>query len=167
MFTLELSNIIFTVVNVLILYFLMRKFLIGPVRSIMEQRQQMIEGSFAEAQRKNDEANELKSQYEAKIVSAEDEAQQIVADAREKANDEYNRRVNSAINYSNRIRTEARERISAEEEQAKKDVLSSVASLAMAAAVKVAGGKNDALTDESIYDDFIREVSAQDGTTSY
>ena len=167
MFTLEITNIIFTIINVLILYFLLRKFLIGPVRNIMEQRQQLIEGTLAEARQKNQEADELKARYEQQIETARDEAQQIVAGAREKANDEYNRRVNSAVNYSNRIRSEARDRIRAEEEQAKKDVLSSVASLAMAAAVKVAAGRNDALTDEAIYDDFIREVSSENGTASY
>lgn len=35
-------NVLFTIINLLILYFGLRKFLIKPVTNVMEQRRQMI-----------------------------------------------------------------------------------------------------------------------------
>ena len=57
-------NVLFTIINLLILYFGLRKFLIKPVTNVMEQRRQMIEGQMADAKKTTEQANELKSQYE-------------------------------------------------------------------------------------------------------
>ena len=44
-------NVLFTIINLLILYFGLRKFLIKPVTNVMEQRRQMIEGQMADAKK--------------------------------------------------------------------------------------------------------------------
>ena len=46
----NLIDIIFTVINLLILYLLMRKFLFGPVTKMIESRQQEIEHNLAAAE---------------------------------------------------------------------------------------------------------------------
>ena len=57
-------NVIFTIVNLIVLYLGLRKFLIGPVTKVMDQRKQLIEGQMADARHVNEQANELKAQYE-------------------------------------------------------------------------------------------------------
>ena len=42
-------NVVFTIINLIVLYLGLRKFLIGPVTNVMEQRKQMIEGQIADA----------------------------------------------------------------------------------------------------------------------
>ena len=39
-------NVIFTIVNLIVLYLGLRKFLIGPVTKVMDQRKQLIEGQM-------------------------------------------------------------------------------------------------------------------------
>ena len=76
------SNLIWIIVNLLIFYFLIRKFLFKPVLNIIEKRKQMVAEQFEKADTANAEALELKTQYEASLQGAKEEAIQIVADAR-------------------------------------------------------------------------------------
>ncbi len=62
-------NVLFTIINLLILIFWTRKFLIGPVTKVMDQRKQLIEGQMADAKKTTEQANELKSQYEDALKS--------------------------------------------------------------------------------------------------
>ena len=57
-------NVVFTIINLIVLYLGLRKFLIGPVTNVMEQRKQMIEGQIADANNLKAEAGDLKKQYE-------------------------------------------------------------------------------------------------------
>ena len=59
------SNLIWIIVNLLIFYFLIRKFLFKPVLNIIEKRKQMVTEQFEKADTVNAEALELKTQYEA------------------------------------------------------------------------------------------------------
>ena len=43
-------NLLWTVVNVLIMYALLRKFLFKPVQDVIAKRQQMVDASMADAQ---------------------------------------------------------------------------------------------------------------------
>ena len=88
-------NVLFTIINLLILYFGLRKFLIKPVTNVMEQRRQMIEGQMADAKKTTEQANELKSQYEDALKQAHDESAHIVEKARKTAQAEYESRVNA------------------------------------------------------------------------
>ncbi|MFR8426369.1 MAG: ATP synthase F0 subunit B [Roseburia inulinivorans] len=87
-------NVLFTIINLLILYFGLRKFLIDVVTNVMEQRRQMIEGQMADAKKTTEQANELKSQYEDALKQAHDESAHIVEKARKTAQAEYESRVN-------------------------------------------------------------------------
>ena len=45
-------NVVFTIINLIVLYLGLRKFLIGPVTNVMEQRKQMIEGQIRSEERR-------------------------------------------------------------------------------------------------------------------
>ena len=92
------SNLIWIIVNLLIFYFLIRKFLFKPVLNIIEKRKQMVAEQFEKADTANAEAQELKTQYEASLQGAKEEAIQIVADARERADVQYKQIVSDAEN---------------------------------------------------------------------
>ena len=89
-------NVIFTIVNLIVLYLGLRKFLIGPVTKVMDQRKQLIEGQMADARHVNEQANELKAQYEDALKQAHEESAQIVEKARKSAQAEYESRMDAA-----------------------------------------------------------------------
>lgn len=64
-------NLLFTLINLIVFYFLMRKFLIKPITNIMEERKKLIENGLSQARQNQDEALKLKEQYEAALVGAD------------------------------------------------------------------------------------------------
>ena len=52
-------NLVFTIINLLVLYLLMKKFLFGPIINVMDQRKAMIDQQFAEAKERQDNAKAL------------------------------------------------------------------------------------------------------------
>ncbi len=99
MLTLNL-NLLWTVVNVLVLFLLLRKFLYKPVMNIIEQRQKMVDDKMAAAESSKKEAAEALTDAQAKLRNvdaeaaarrtayeqqAEKEKQQLLADAQKQA----------------------------------------------------------------------------------
>ena len=93
-------NLLWTVVDVLILYVLLRKFLFKPIQNVLNQRQKKIEDDIAAAQTSKNEAaaalnaaqvklqnvdNEAAARREAYAKQAEVEKQQLLDDAQKQA----------------------------------------------------------------------------------
>ena len=75
-------NLVFTIINLLVLYLLMKKFLFGPIIKVMDVRKAMIDQQFAGAKEQEDQAKALKEQYEGALKSAREESFQIMEQAR-------------------------------------------------------------------------------------
>ena len=78
-------NLVFTIINLIVLYLLMKKFLFGPIIGVMEKRKAMIDEQFASAEKTTTEANQLKGQYEDALKSAKEESFSIVEQAKDEA----------------------------------------------------------------------------------
>ena len=89
-------NLLWTVVNVLVMYAVLRKFLFKPVQDVIAKRQQMVDANLADAETSKKEAaetmnaaqeklrnvdNEAAARREAYEKQAEVEKQQLLADA--------------------------------------------------------------------------------------
>ena len=82
-------GIIWPIVNIVVFYLLLRKFLFGPVSEVMEKRKKMISSDLDDAAQTKAVAEEIKQEYEKNLAQAKDEAGQIVSDARARAKNEY------------------------------------------------------------------------------
>ena len=93
-------NLLYTVVNVLVLFLLLRKFLYKPVMNIIEQRQKQVDDTLAAAETSKTEAKtalaaaqdklrnvdaEAAQRREAYETQAEKEKEQLLADAQHQA----------------------------------------------------------------------------------
>ena len=63
-------NLVWNIVNVIVLYLLLKHFLIKPVMDIMNKRQAMVDQSITNARASESQASELKSQYEEKLAAS-------------------------------------------------------------------------------------------------
>lgn len=86
----SLFEIIAQVINFFILLFILQKLFYNPVTEIMEKRQQKIEENITNAERKNEEAQELISKYERKMSEIEKEKTETMNEALKEA-EEYKR----------------------------------------------------------------------------
>ena len=64
MIDIEFSTIAFTIINLIVLFLLLKKFLIGPLNDVIKKREDMIAGTISDANNQKAEAMKLKSQYE-------------------------------------------------------------------------------------------------------
>ena len=67
-------GIIWPIVNIVVFYLLLRKFLFGPVSEVMEKRKKMISSDLDDAAQTKAEAEEIKQEYEKNLAQAKDEA---------------------------------------------------------------------------------------------
>ncbi len=146
MLNISFWNIVFTIINVLVLYWLMKKFLVKPVMGIIEKREQLIQGQLSDAKKNQEHALELKEQYETKMETAEKEAEEIVLQAKEQALSEKVLIMEEAKTESDRLMERAKKEIVGEQERARREAESQIAGLALMAARKIlkSGEINDA-----------------------
>lgn len=156
----HLSTIVFTIINLLVLYAILRKVLFGKVNDILEQRANLVQQEMEAAQQGNRQAQELKAEYEGKLTDARQEAAKIVSDAQIRAQRVYEGKVAEAQGEAQRLRQEAQAQIASEREAMLQGARQEVASLALLAAAKVAGRSMDA-NDKSYVDEFLSEVGEQ------
>ena len=153
-------GLVWTIINLIVLFLLLRHFLINPVSNIMEQRRKLIADGLQNAQDTQDEANRLKAEYEEALSGAKKESAEIVDKARIDARAEYDRIVGEAGAKAGNIIENAKENVRIEREQTMKELQSQIAGLAIASAEKIVGDK-----EQNIYDQFLGGVGGTDEDT--
>lgn len=156
-------SIVYTIINLIVLYLLLRHFLIGPVMNIMEQRKQMIDDGFKNAEAAQADANRLKQEYETALSGAKQESVQLIEDARKSAKAEYDRIVSEAGEKADTMIESAKENVRIEREQTMKELKSQIAGLAAASAAKIISGNADEKESRDLYDQFLKEAGEGDG----
>lgn len=154
-------GIIWTVVNILILFVLLKIFLFKPVMGMIEKRQTMIQNQLDDAENKNKEADELKERYEASLKNAKEESFQIVNDAKERAQIQYAHIIDKANEDAAQIKQQADKSAEADREQMMREAQAELAQVALAAASKLIGSSVDAEANKNMLDQFLSEEGSQ------
>ena len=127
-------NLVLEMINLVVLFLILRKFLFRPVMNIMEKRKAMIAEGLKNADEQQEAARELKKQYEDALSGAKDESLRMIEQAKLDARTEYDRILKEADAQAGKLLVTARETIDLEREQTLRDMKSQVAGLAMEAA---------------------------------
>lgn len=158
-------NLFFTIINLVVLYLLLKKFLIKPVTNIMVERERQIADGLNQASSAREEAAVLKNEYEAALTGAREESMKIVEKAQVQAKAEYERIVKDAGAKAGDMLNSAKANIEIEREQTMKELQSEIAGLAITAAARIAGNKAGNQGNQDIYNQFLGEVGdAHDDT---
>ena len=96
-------NLLFTVINLLVWYLLIRKFLFKPVNRVIEKREQAIASRYEEAKKAEDEAKAQKEKYEALEEGIRDEKAKVMQQAEEDARAAYRQIVAEANQKAEQI----------------------------------------------------------------
>lgn len=78
-------QILISLLNLLILFLVLKKFLFQPVKNVLAQRQKIIDDHFENAQKAESDAKSAKKTYEEKLAAAQSEASEIIKTANKKA----------------------------------------------------------------------------------
>lgn len=145
---------IWTILNLLILYALMMKFLFKPVRAIIAKRQEEIDTSYEEVKKTQEETQKKQAQVDAQLENIQQICDGYVVDAKKQAQIEYDEIIDSANLKSNEIIETARQNAEHVMDEEKRKAQDEVAAMIRQAAFKIAGETND----EKLYDDFLKEM---------
>jgi F-type H+-transporting ATPase subunit b len=149
-----------TIVNIAILVLLLRRLFFKPVQKFMAERTKKIRQELDGAATARSVAEELKTQYEGLIANAEKEAEGLFKEAEAQGKEEYKAIIARAEAHALEIRQRAEERAAFELRRAHDELAAEVASLALAAASRVAGRSLGGGDDLSEAEAFVRSLGA-------
>ncbi len=158
----DLVNFVCVVVNLLVLYVLMKKFVFGRVTKIIDARQALLEEKNASVAKAQEEADRLKKEYEKSLENANETSVQIVKEAKSRARAEYNKIMARAAADAETMKAGAEKAIATEREKQMDDLHAQIMDLAVEAAGRIMAEKSGPETDKALYDAFIKEAGDVD-----
>lgn len=155
------SDVIYTIINILILAALLRIFLWRPVLNIIERRRETIQNDLDQAAESNRQAREAKARYETSLAEARREGATLVQQAQVQAGAKYDAILAQANQEAAALLEQARQDAQAEKEQLMDEARGELADVAILAASKLLGTTVDQETDRAMLDAFLREAGGQ------
>ena len=149
---------LFILLNTLIIFFVARKFLFGPVMKIITDRQKEIDDMYTQAGNARDEAAKLQSEYEDKLSAAAATSERLVKEATVRAQSREEEIIRQANERAEAIRTKASADIAQEKKKAINDAKDEISVIALAIAGKVVERQLDAEDQSKLVDSFIEEL---------
>lgn len=155
-------NIVWTIVNILVLFLLLKHFLFKPITEMMESRTAEIENNLKDAEDQKQKASELTAQYEEKLQGAHAEAAQIVSEARQRGQREYDAILKTAGQDAQKEQERARANMEREREEMLRGVQENVTELVLLTASKLSQKELDEESDRKLVDSFLLEAGGDE-----
>jgi F-type H+-transporting ATPase subunit b len=137
MITPSLATFLITLVNVGVLFLVLRAILFKPVTKFMEDRAAKIQDAIVQAEKDKNQAKLLFQQYEDQLKNAEGEAEAIIRTARETGQQQADKIIAEGKEAGERILENARRQIEAEQHAALARFRAEAVDLVIAASSKV------------------------------
>lgn len=162
MLTLNL-NLLWTVVNVIVLFLLLRKFLYKPVMDIVAKRQQQADAVLAEAEAAKAEAQSALNEADAKLRGADAEAAQRVAAGEQQAEKEKEQLIAAARSQAEAIVADGRAAAEAQRAEVIDKANAEAADIARSACEKLLRRSLTEQDDAMLLDDLMQKAGSGDG----
>ena len=157
-FGIHLGTMIPIWLNLLILYFIFKKFLYVPVINILKQREDQVNGMYTDAKSAKDNANDLEKEYTQKLALAKEEAGEIVKQATDYAKQKEEEILLNAQKEAVAIKEKANKQIEQEKKKVYEDIKTDVSELSVAIAEKIIKKEISKENHQELIDEFIENV---------
>lgn len=152
---------LFMLCNLIIVFLVFKKFLFKPVQKMIDDRQKEIDDLYADGEQKRLEAEQLHAQYTAQLQNAKEETQKLLREANTEANQQREEILRDAKADAAAIKEKAGADIELEKKKARNDVKDEISSMAVAIAEKIVGKELSASDQQTLVEDFIRDMGEQ------
>ena len=156
--TIEPGTIIFTLINLLILFLFLRHFLFGKVNAVLESRQEEVQKAFDDAEKATAVAKQLEEEYNQKMLKAKEESAEIIKNATKKAQLRSDEIIVDAKNEAGSIVNKANSDIEREKKRAINQMKDEISDMAFMIASKVVEKEIDEKDNEKLIEEFINNV---------
>ncbi|SDJ89534.1 F0F1 ATP synthase subunit B [Natronincola ferrireducens] len=148
----------FQLVNTLIIFIVLRRFLFKPATEFMDNRTKGIESALEDAANKNKEVEALKAQYEGKLADIKEERNEIIREATKRAEERSDEIIKTAEMEAQKVIDRGRQDIERERQKAVNELKDQISTLAIMAASKVIEEELNQTTHQKMVEEFIKEV---------
>lgn len=145
-------------IAVFFLFMLMSYLLFNPARKLLKDRQERIANDIDSAKEDKESAAALKAEYESKLKDIDKEAEQILAEARQKALKNEAKIVDEAKEEASRIIKRAQEEAELEKKHAMDDMKQEMIQIASLMAQKVVAASIDTNIQDTLVEETLNEM---------
>lgn len=157
MLDINIWNFIWSAVNIIILFILLKIFLFKPINKIMDERTRSIQEDIDSAKKSREEAEALKQEYAEDINEAKAEAQKIIMKAHEDAEAEKAVILQKSQEEADQLVSDANKAIESKRKRVLAQAQTQIADLAIGAASKIIGENVDDEKNRRLVDEFLSE----------
>ena len=154
-------DIVIHIINIAVLYFLLRMLLYRPISNYLQARSARIEGELAKAQQTLEQAEQTKQHLDQRLAAAEEEARAIVRRQEEKAAEESARLLDDARKGADEIMAAAAGRIAQEKAHAMSSMREETAQLATEIAARILRREVSLEDNRAVVSNFFSEMEKQ------
>ena len=158
----NLRTVIVQWISTLVLFLVVARFFVRPMRIFLEKRREFIEAELINAQNVNDEAAALKEQVNSELKKIKDEASQMLEDADARARAKSESILADAKEEAALEIDKARERIERERTEMYYDAKKDIAQITNDAAAKLIKKEIDQTVHDDLFDEFVKLIGGAD-----
>jgi F-type H+-transporting ATPase subunit b len=157
---------IITIINIAVLFFILRKILFKPVTKLMEDRAKRVQDSVDQAEKDKTQAQRLLAQYQDKLKNVNAEADQIIKVARKNAETEARQIIADGKSAAAALTVAARQQIELEQQAAFARFKLEAAALVMMASSRLVQREISGEDNRRFANMLLDEFTAQTSQTS-
>ena len=152
---------LFTLLNTIALFLVLKKFLFKPVMKMITDRQQEIDDMYANADLAQSNAQAMEAEYRQKLAEAAQTGERMVKDAVTRGQHREEEIIRQANQEADAIRRKAAADIQQEKKKAVNDAKNEISEMALAIAGKVVGHTLSGADQAALVDRFIDQLGEQ------
>ena len=158
----NLWQIIISLINLLLIFLILKKFLYKPVQNVMSKRQEEIDAHYKTAEDAEKGALEAKEKYETKLSSADSEAEAILKEAALRADRRGERIVEEAREKAGVIVRQAQAEAALERKKATEGIKREIVDVSACLSEKILEREIKTEDHRKLIDSFISEIGEGD-----
>ena len=152
---------LFTLVNTILLFLLLKRYLFKPVMNMIQSRQKEIDEMYAEADSARNDAKAMEDEYKQKLSVAMETSERIVKDAVTRGQAREEEIIRKANQEASAILDKASADIAQEKKKAINDAKDEISVIALAIAGKVVGRELNDTDQSQLVDRFISQLGEE------
>ncbi|MBO4212070.1 MAG: F0F1 ATP synthase subunit B [Oscillospiraceae bacterium] len=151
----------FTLLNMVLTFLILKKFLFQPVNQMIDARQKEIDDLYSDAANVRQDAEAMREDYSRKLAEAKETSAQIVSEAKQEANRCGDEILRQARQDADALRLKADAEIALERKKALNEVKNDISRIALDIAGKVVEKELNTTEHERLIEGFLRDMGDQ------
>lgn len=153
---------VFTLLNTIVLFIVLKKKLFQPIENVMEQRQNEVDQIYSDAEAAKADAEAYKAAYDEKLASAKEEAVDIIKAAQERADRLGDEIVSDARAKADDLMKRADAEIAQERKKAVNELKNEISVISLGIAEKMLDREINEADHNELINRFIEEMGEDD-----